>query len=87
MLILTRRRNEAIDFIDRATGHVFCTMTVMEMLPNDVVRLGFEADAAVRIVRDNAVNREFTGTTEEENGNGKGKDCDTDDESETRGNR
>jgi len=65
MLMLTRRRNEAVDFIDRQTGQVLATVTVLELLPNNVVRLGFEALPSVRIVRDNAVDK----TGVKENGN------------------
>lgn len=65
MLMLTRRKNEAVDFIDRQTGEVLATVTVLELLPNNVVRLGFEARPSVRIVRDNAIDR----TGDKDNGN------------------
>jgi sRNA-binding carbon storage regulator CsrA len=57
MLILTRRKNEAVDLIDRQTGEVLATVTVLEFLPNNVIRLGFEALPSMRIVRDNAIDR------------------------------
>lgn len=63
MLILTRKRGEAVDIIDRASGNVLATVTVMQVV-GSVVRLGFEAPRSVQILRDNAINRAT------ENGNG-----------------
>ena len=57
MLILTRRRGTAVDLIDRNTDRVIATITILEILPNDVVRIGFDAPPSVRIVRDNAVDK------------------------------
>lgn len=89
MLMLTRRRNEQIDLIDKSSGNVFCTISVLEFLPNNVVRLGFEADQSVRIVRDDAKRRH----SPEGNGNGTQdeefddvEDRATDDDNDTRGN-
>lgn len=58
MLILTRRKGESVDMIDRDTDTVLATITLLELLPNGTVRLGFEAPDYVRIIRDNAVRRE-----------------------------
>lgn len=58
MLFLTRRRGEAVDLTFRETGEVIATVSVVELLPNGVVRLGFNAPAHVKIVRDNIVNNE-----------------------------
>lgn len=77
MLILTRRKNEAVDLIDRDSGEVLCAVSILELLPNGVVRLGFEADSSVRIVRDNAVQK-----GDMDNGNSKEND-----EADARGNR
>jgi sRNA-binding carbon storage regulator CsrA len=57
MLIITRRRGEAVDLIDRDTDKVVATITVLAFLPNDIVRIGIEAPDFVRIVRDNAIDK------------------------------
>lgn len=62
MLILTRRRGTAVDLIDRNTDRIIATVTVLDILPNDVVRIGFDAPPSVRIVRDNAIDK--TGVTD-----------------------
>ncbi len=58
MLILTRRKGESIDVLDKQ-GKVVVTINVMEFLPGNVVRLGLAADPAkYDIFRDNAKHRE-----------------------------
>lgn len=70
MLILTRRKGEAVDLIDRRSEEVIATVTLLELLPNGNVRLGFDAPEHVRIIRDNAVRRHDDGDEEGEvNGN------------------
>ncbi len=70
MLILTRRKGEAVDIIDREKGGVLCTVTLLELLPNGTVRIGFDAPEHIRIIRDNAVRRHDDGDEESEvNGN------------------
>ena len=72
MLILTRRKGEAVDIIDRERGDVLCTVTLLELLPNGTVRIGFDAPEFIRIIRDNAVRRHDDGESESEsevNGN------------------
>lgn len=55
MLILTRKRGEAVDLVIR--GELLATVRVLEIEPSGVVRLGFDARDEVRILRDNAVER------------------------------
>lgn len=58
MLILTRRAGQGVDLVDSATNKILATVQVLDFLPNDVVRLGFEADARIHILRDNAKQRQ-----------------------------
>jgi sRNA-binding carbon storage regulator CsrA len=53
MLMLTRRKGESVDLC--VDGAVIATVKVLELLPDGVVRLGFEADRSVDIRRDNMV--------------------------------
>lgn len=58
MLILTRKRGESIDLselLPSGAERAIATVTVLNILADGVVRLGFIADPAVRIVRDNAI--------------------------------
>lgn len=57
MLIITRRRGQATDIIDRNTGQVLATVLVMHVMGGEV-RLGFEAADHIRFVRDNARKRD-----------------------------
>lgn len=57
MLMLTRRRGESVDIYDK-NGTVVVTISVAEFLPNNVVRLGFDAVSEYTILRDNAKHRE-----------------------------
>jgi carbon storage regulator CsrA len=57
MLFLIRKVGESVD-ISRA-GQPLVTVKVMGFLPNDQVRLGFDADRSVTIMRDNAINRRY----------------------------
>ncbi len=70
MLMLTRRRGEAVDLIDRASGEVLVTVTVLELLPKGSIRLGFDAKDSIQILRDDARRRD---DAEEENGDGNGQ--------------
>lgn len=65
MLILTRRRGEAVDLLVRATGEPIATVTVLGLMGDGQVRLGFDAPDTVRILRDNAKHTE----RDEDNGN------------------
>lgn len=55
MLMLTRNKGESIDIIDSNTQAVLCTITLLQIITRDRVRLGFNAPAHISIVRDNAV--------------------------------
>lgn len=58
MLMLTRRRGESVDVLDKK-GNVVLTVLIAEFLPGNVVRLGFAADPSkYDIFRDNAKHRE-----------------------------
>lgn len=57
MLMLDRKRGESVDLNDRASGRLLCTVKVLEVLPDGSVRLGFNADHAVHIKRDNMRSR------------------------------
>lgn len=57
MLMLTRRRGESVDVYDKK-GTVVLTVHVIELLPGNIVRLGFAADTEYKILRDNAKHRE-----------------------------
>lgn len=57
MLLLTRYVGESVDLIDRDTRRVIATVSVLALLPNDNVRLGFNAGPEISIVRDNAKRR------------------------------
>ncbi len=58
MLMLTRRRGEAVDIYDK-NGELAVTVHVAEFLPANVVRLGFAAADDYTILRDNAKKREL----------------------------
>lgn len=64
MLVITRRRGESVDLALRQTGQVWATVKVLELLPNGIVRLGFEADDAIHIRRDNMKGSEDNGESE-----------------------
>jgi sRNA-binding carbon storage regulator CsrA len=55
MLMLTRRRGESVDIVDRESQRVIATVKVIELLPGNPgsVRLGFDADQSVQFKRDN----------------------------------
>jgi len=55
MLILTRKAGESVDC--SRNGVPLLVVKVLALLPNGVVRLGFEADRSVSILRDNALTR------------------------------
>lgn len=57
MLILTRRKGEAVDLIDRDTQEVLATVTFLEHMPDGAIRVGFSALPRIAIVRDNAKDR------------------------------
>ncbi len=59
MLMLTRRRGEAVDVYDKH-GNVVVSIHVTEFLPGNVVRLGIAASKEYNILRDNAKRREQT---------------------------
>lgn len=61
MLMLTRRRGESVDLIDRDTQRVIATVLVREILPGGSVRLGFEADQTIQFRRDNMKRGEVDG--------------------------
>lgn len=65
MLLLTRRRGGATDLIDRDSGIVLATVTVLGVTPDGAVRLGFEAQPHIHILRDDAIRRDHDG--EEDN--------------------
>ena len=56
MLMLTRRKGEAVDIYDKK-GNIVVTVQVTEFLPGNVVRLGFAASNEYTILRDNAKSR------------------------------
>ncbi len=58
MLILNRRRGEAVDLKDRRTGRILASVQVMEITPEGVVRLAFDAGQEIQILRDNARRRD-----------------------------
>lgn len=66
MLILMRKRGEAVDIIDRDSSTVLATITVLEVVSGNNVRLGFDAPQHIKIIRDNAVRRD-DGTEETQN--------------------
>lgn len=53
MLILERRAGESVELRDRKTGRVLAVIRVLEFLPNDNVRIGFDAAQDIHIVRNN----------------------------------
>jgi carbon storage regulator CsrA len=55
MLLLTRKVGESVTC--SVDGVPLVTVKVLELWPNGQVRLGFEADRTVAILRDNAVSR------------------------------
>lgn len=59
MLIITRKRGESTDLLDRSDGTVLATITVLGMSGDGQVRLGFEAHSSIRILRDNAIRRDY----------------------------
>ena len=61
MLILTRKKGEAVDLSVRATGAPICTVEVLGMLADGSVRLGFRAGDDVTILRDNVKRRNDDG--------------------------
>lgn len=58
MLILTRKRGEAVDLFDRNSDKLLATVVVLEILSGGAVRLGFDAGQEIHIVRDNARRRD-----------------------------
>lgn len=54
MLMLTRKRGESVDLVDRSSGAVLATVTTLEFLADASVRLGFTAPPHIAIIRDNA---------------------------------
>jgi sRNA-binding carbon storage regulator CsrA len=62
--MLTRRRGETVDL--KVAGRVIATVKVLEFLPNDQVRLGFDADRTVSIERDNMKQGKGDGHGDEE---------------------
>jgi sRNA-binding carbon storage regulator CsrA len=71
--------------IDERTGAVLVSVMVLELLPGGLVRLGFDADKSVSIVRDNAKRRDGNGNRESSNNDA--QDEGGDDDEEHRGNR
>lgn len=55
MLILTRYPGEAVEVIADAPGTV--TVTVMDVMSNGTVKLGFDGPPHIRFLRDNAIRR------------------------------
>lgn len=55
MLILTRYPGETVEIIAPAPGTV--TVTVMDVMSNGVVKLGFDAPEHIQFLRDNAIRR------------------------------
>jgi len=53
MLVLTRKPGEAVDLHDTRSDQPVATVTVLAILAGGVVRLGFDAEPHVRILRDN----------------------------------
>jgi carbon storage regulator CsrA len=53
MLVLTRKPGEAVDLHDTRTNQPVGTVTVLAILAGGVVRLGFDAEPHIRILRDN----------------------------------
>jgi sRNA-binding carbon storage regulator CsrA len=69
MLVLTRRAGDEVDLIG-PDGRILAVVKVLALLPNQNVRLGFEADASINIRRDNLRPNEGEGHGEgEENFN------------------
>lgn len=68
MLILMRKRGEAVDIIDRDSNTVLATVTVLEVVSGNNVRLGFDAPQHIKIIRDNAVRRDEDGSETESEG-------------------
>jgi carbon storage regulator CsrA len=66
MLILTRRVGESVDL--SIEGLPLASVKVIAFLPNNQVRLGFEADRRVTIMRDDA-NDKRSSTDGEKDGN------------------
>ena len=65
--MLTRRVGEAVDLsID---GRILATVKVLALLPNNQIRMGFDADPAVTIMRDNAKRRMDDGEETDTDGN------------------
>ena len=58
MLILTRYPGEAVEITAEAPASI--TVTVMDVMSNGVVKLGFDGPAHVRFLRDNAQRRRPT---------------------------
>lgn len=58
MLCLGRRKGEITRLVDRNTGRELGTVTVLDAPPNGRVRLGFEFDSSVRILREEVAARE-----------------------------
>lgn len=52
MLVLTRLANQAVDITDRATGKIIATVKILSVSPRGVVRIGFDADDCIQILRD-----------------------------------
>ena len=55
MLILSRKAGEGVDLHDTRTDRPIGTVIVLGIMANGVVRLGFEAEPHVRILRDNVI--------------------------------
>lgn len=53
MLVLTRSDQQSVFLNDRTTGRRIAEVKVLGVSASGVVRLGFEADERVSIVRDN----------------------------------
>lgn len=58
MLILDRKRGQAVDLMNKDTKRVLATVRVLEICPDGVVRLGFDAGQEILIMRDNASERQ-----------------------------
>lgn len=55
MLILTRYPGETVEITAEAAASI--TVTVMDVMSNGVVKLGFDGPGHVRFMRDNAIRR------------------------------
>lgn len=65
MLILTRKQGESIDLVDKRSGEIIASVMVLAFLPNGIVRLGFDADSNINIIRDDMIKEKESGNQNE----------------------